>query len=128
MRIYPAIAVGLAFAFLLAACTDTPSTQGKGPAGGTGEGGISRLSDDADDQEALPAPTVEKGVVPDVLGVALGDAEDAIEAAGFETDAEGGGAFNVLTASLLICEQDPEGGSSPKKGSGVALQAERSCE
>ena len=130
MRRYLAIVIGLALALGIAACTDTPSA-GKSPYAGSGEGGLSRAQEEAaylEEGAALPPPEVEKGVVPDVLGVRLGDAEEAIKEAGFKTSVEGGGLFKIVSAKMLICEQDPEGDSSPKKGSKVELLAERSCE
>ena len=65
--------------------------------------------------------------MPDVLGVALEDAELAIEEAGFTSTVEGGGTFNVFPSFIPICEQDPAGGSEPAKNSEVMLVAERAC-
>jgi hypothetical protein len=121
---YPLIALTVLAAFVIAACTDTP--ERKSPAAGSGQGGISRNPEDK--AETKPAPAVEKGVVPDVLDVALEDAEEAIKEAGFKPNVEGGGAFSVLSPDLPVCEQDPAGGSEPPKKSEVLIVAERSCD
>ena len=121
-----AITLGVLAVFAVGACTDTPTGGSKSPAAGSGEGGISRNS--AEQAETKPAPAVEEGVVPDVLGVALEDAEMAVEDAGFTSKVEGGGTFNVFPSFIPICEQDPAGGAEPPKNSEVLLIAERACQ
>jgi len=124
-----AIALGILAAAVLAACSDTPTGSKNSPQAGAGGSGIGRFSDDSDTKNAVVAPPVEKGVVPDVIGVAAADGEAVIEEAGFKVEIEGGGVFG-LTAdpSLLICTQDPAGGETPKKNSVVTIEGQRSCD
>ncbi len=125
-----AIALGLLAVFAIAACTDTPTSKsgGGGPSAGAGTQGIGRFADEEDAQTAIAAPAAEKGVVPDVIGVAAADAEEVIEEAGFKVKVEGGGVFGLTTdPSLLICTQDPAGGEEPKKGSAVTIEGQKIC-
>jgi hypothetical protein len=67
---YAALMIGLATVLTIAACTDVPAPRGQE---GGGEGFESRKA-----QEEVDAPKADKGVVPDVLLVALDDAEKVI--------------------------------------------------
>ncbi len=121
--------IGLGIVFTVAACSDTEGGGGKGPGAGSGATGLTRGGGEPD-VATKPAPEVEKGVVPDVVGVSLGDAQPAIKEAGFkEVEISGGvGVGTVFPPSLVICSQEPEAGSTPKKGTAVDLVAETSCE
>jgi hypothetical protein len=122
------LVIGAALALTVAACTDTPASSSKGPAGGTGATGLSRIEGDSFVAEGKAPPEVKKGVVPDVLGVYLEDAEVVIEEAGFKLgELEGGGVGGVFVPQDVICEQRPQGGAKPKPGSKVILVAEREC-
>ena len=120
----PILALGILFIF--AACSDS---QGGGGAG-SGEGGLGRFSEDTPEIKTLPAPEVEQGVVPELVGVSLGDSEAAIKEAGFKVgDISGGvGVGTVFPPTLAVCSQDPEPGGIPKKGSAIDLNAEVACE
>ena len=127
----PAAAIGvvlaLSIAVSIAACSDTSKPSQQGRAGSGSEGGL--VAEERAESDAKPAPKVKAGVVPDLLGTTLANAQQAIKQAGFtEGDIEGGvGAGSIFPPSLLICEQDPEPGSSPKEGTEIALVAEREC-
>jgi len=124
---YPAIALGILAAFVIAACQDTPGGSENSPAAGAGTQGIGRFSDE-DPQEAREAPAAEKGVVPDVILVTTGDASQVIEEAGFKVEIAGGGVFGLTSdTGLLVCAQDPAAGEEPKKGSTVTIEGQKTC-
>lgn len=127
MRGHPAATVGVALALTIAACSDTSMPSQQGRAGSGSEGGLA--SEERPESDAKPAPKVKKGVVPDLAGTSLEDAQRAIKKAGFAAgDIKGGvGAGNIFPPSLLICEQDPKAGSSPEKGTEIDLVAELEC-
>ena len=77
----------------------------------------------------MPVPPVEKGVVPDLVGTALGEAQDAIKEAGFKQGGVSGGigVGTVFPPSLAVCSQEPEAGSTPKKSTEVDLVAKQTC-
>ena len=126
MSKFLAVAIGLALAVTVAACSGAPEPTGQGSKAGTesitGSGG-KKL------QEAKKAPTAEKGVVPDVLGVTQADGETVIKEAGFKSDVQAASAFGDKAApeTILICEQDPKGGDKPSAGTTVELTVENSC-
>ncbi len=127
MHRYSAAAIGVALALVFAACSDTSEPSQQGRAGAGSEGAL--LEEERPEPVAAPPPEVEKGVVPDLLGTSLMDAEAAIKDAGFRRgELEGGvGAGSIFPPSLLICEQDPEAGASPKEGTKVDLVARLEC-
>lgn len=127
MRKWVALVAGLALAAALVACSDEVGPSAKGSAGdsdlvGQGEGGVL--------QEAKAPPQPEKGVVPDVLGVTLADAEQVIKDSGFRLGEVGEVstfADEAAPEDLLICEQDPEGGAEPPRKSKVDVEVDNSC-
>ena len=111
----------------IAACADSSSPSQQGRAGAGSEGALQ--SADRPDASTLPAPEVEKGVVPDLVGTSLKEARKAIDEAGFtEGEIEGGiGAGSIIPDTLVICAQDPEPGSTPKKGTEINLEGRLEC-
>lgn len=120
MRRYAAVGVALAFAVAVTACTDTPAPSQKG------NRAVGVEVQEA--EEARPAPETEPGVVPELVGVSVGDAEKAIVDAGFKTGTvDTLGLFGTPENNWLVCEQQPAGGASPREGTEVDLTADRSC-
>jgi hypothetical protein len=112
--------IGLATVLTIAACTDVPAPRGQE---GGGEGFESRKA-----QEEVDAPKADKGVVPDVLLVALDDAEKVIEKSGFTVgEAEPLGTFGSRSVASLVCEQDPAAGETPPEGTPIILIFDRKC-
>ena len=122
-----ALSAGILLTF--AACSDSGGGSDTGP-GASGETGLLRSGGDSVEIETKPAPPVEKGVMPDLVGTSLGEAKGAIKEAGFKTGALSGGVGvgTVFPPSLAVCSQDQEPGSTPKKGTEVALEVEQVCE
>jgi len=124
MRKLSLVVIGVALAVTVAACDDVPAPRGQ-------EGGGEGL-EEAPSAEPIAAPTdIEKGVVPDVVQVIAGEAQEAVEKAGFVVvwDSEGL-AFTQREPNAkndLVCSQDPPGGESPPKGSDVTLVFDRKC-
>ena len=118
-RYAPLVAV-VVFTILVAACTDTPAPTSKGTRAVGGE--VQEAG------EAKPAPETEKGVVPDLIGVSVGDAKTAVSEAGFETgNVDTVGLFGTVADDWLVCTQKPEAGASPGRGTKVHLTADREC-
>lgn len=103
-----------------AACSDVPAPSSKG----NRAIGI----EEQDIAEAKPPPEVEKGVVPDLVGVSVADSKDAIEQAGFKVgELDTTGLFGTVSNDMVVCEQDPAPGSGVKKGGKIGLIADRQC-
>jgi PASTA domain len=110
----------LALAAVVVACTDTPAPTSKG------NRAVGVEIEEAG--EAKPAPETKAGVVPDLLGVSVGDSRDAIAAAGFEVGTvDTVGLFGTVANNWLVCEQLPQPGAQPQRGSPVDLTADRQC-
>jgi PASTA domain len=120
MRRYAAVGLALVFVLTVVACTDTPAPTSKG------NRAVGVEAEEAD--EAKPAPDTEKGIVPKLIGVSVGDAKQAIADAGFTVGAvETLGLFGTPTNTWVVCEQQPVGGQSPREGAKVDLTADRAC-
>jgi hypothetical protein len=120
MRRYAVLLIALAFAVAAVACSDAPAPSSKG------NRAVGVEVQEA--AEAREAGEVEKGVVPDLIGVAVGDAKAAVVEAGFKTgNVDTVGLFGTVGNDWLVCETDPAAGASPKRGSEVALIADRVC-
>jgi hypothetical protein len=118
---YAAVVLALVFMVTVAACTDTPAPTSKGTRAIGAE--------EQEAQEAKAAPKTEKGVVPKLVGVSVGDAKKAIADAGFTVGAvDTLGLFGTPTNAWVVCEQEPAGGQSPAEGATVTLTADRNCE
>lgn len=103
-----------------AACSDVPAPSSKG----NRAIGI----EEQDIAEAKPPPEVEKGVVPDLVGVSVADSKDALAEAGFRTGTlDTTGLFGTVSNDMVVCEQDPAAGASPKGETKVDLIADRQC-
>ena len=128
LKRYLLAAAGLVLLVAVAACSDSGGS-GKG-AEASGETGLLRSGGDSVEIVTIPAPPVEKGVMPDLVGVALGDGEAALKEAGFKTGqlAGGVGVGTVFPPTLAICSQDQEPGSEPKKGTEVMLIVKQICD
>ncbi len=117
---YAALLIGLATVVTIAACTDVPAPRSQ-------EGGGAGIETKAALEE-VEAPKAEKGVVPEVVAVALEDAEKVIEKAGFTIgEEEPLGTFGSRSIASLVCEQDPAAGETPPKGTAVDLIFDRKC-
>jgi hypothetical protein len=120
MRRHATVGSALALAVAVAACSDVPAPTSKG------NRAVGVEAQEA--QEARPAPKTEQGVVPRLIGVSVGDAKKAIVDAGFETGTvDTPRLFGTPTNKWIVCEQAPAGGASPRKGTKVALTADRQC-
>jgi hypothetical protein len=129
--LYRHLLAALALAILLAAaaCSDLGGGSDSGPAA-SGETGLLRSGGDSVEIETKPVGAVEKGVVPDLVGTALGEAQAAIKEAGFKEGGISGGigVGTVFPPTLEVCSQEPEAGSTPKKNTEVDLVAKQTCD
>jgi len=120
MRRHGVAGLALVFMVVVIACSDVPAPTSKG-----------NRAVGADVQEAeqgKPPPKTQKGVVPKLTGVSVGDSKKAIVAAGFTVGTvETLGLFGTPTNNWIVCEQLPVGGQSPSEGTEVNLTADRSC-
>lgn len=119
--------LGLAVVLTVAACSDTGGSDSGAAA--SGETGLLRSGGDSVEIETKPVGAVEKGVMPDLVGAALGEAQEAIKEAGFKLGGISGGVGvgTVFPPTLEVCSQDQDPGSEPKKNTEVALVAKQTC-
>ncbi len=120
--------LGLAAVLTVAACSDSGGGSDTGAAA-SGETGLLRSGGDSVEIETKPVGAVEKGVMPDLVGAALGEAQEAIKEAGFKLGGLSGGVGvgTVFPPTLEVCSQDQEPGSEPKKNTEVSLVAKQTC-
>jgi hypothetical protein len=120
MRSHAVAGLALVFTAVVVACSDVPAP--------TSKGNRAVGAEQEETQEGKPAPKTQKGVVPKLIGVTVGDSKKAIVAAGFKVGTvETLGLFGTPTNSWIVCEQLPVGGQSPGEGAEVNLTADRSC-
>jgi hypothetical protein len=122
MRRHAVTAAVVALAVVAVACQDVPAPSSKGTRAIGGEV--------QEAEKAKAAPKTQEGVVPTLKGVSLGDAKKALAAAGFEPgEIDTVGLFGTPDNKWLVCQQNPPGGASPKKGTPVDLIADsKSCD
>ena len=117
MRRRAFVGTALVIAVVAVACQDVPAPSSKG------NRAVGAEVQEA--EKAKAAPETQKGVVPELKGVSVGDAKKAITAAGFETgEIDTVGLFGTPENNWLVCDQDPAGGASPKKGTAIQLTAD----
>lgn len=117
---YGPLVVALALMVVFVACSDSPAPTSKGTRAVGGE--VQEAG------EAKPPPETQKGVVPDLIGVSVGDAKKALGDAGFKTArVETVSLFGTAADDWLVCIQKPEAGASPGNGTKVHLTADRQC-
>ena len=123
MRKYSLGIIGAVLIVVIAACSDLPAPR---PQEG-GDGGESAAIADA-----VPAPTnIRPGVVPNVVLVLSGEAEAAVEEAGYVAEFDKKGlAFTTAVPNKdkdLICEQDPVADTTAPEGTAVTLTFDAKC-
>lgn len=119
---YSLLAIGLALAITVAACTDEPAPSAKGtPA-------VGGSASEEETQEAKPAPETKAGVVPDLIGATLKDSKKAVKDAGFKVgDVRTVALFGDVTDDQLVCEQGEAPGASPRKGAEISMRVDSAC-
>ena len=123
MKKYSLGMIGVALVMVLAACTDVPAPRTQEGGGAAGPAAIA---------EAVPAPTdIQPGVVPNVVLVLAGDAQAAVEEAGYVVEFDKKGLAFVTAEpnkeNDLICEQDPVAETAAPEGGTVTLTFDAKC-